>query len=501
VPFPFSLTGAWIADDGATYYLRHMPDDTVTWAGLQNSGFHRGMGFTNVFQGKISSISKTADGVTGVLSGAWVDVPCGENNGSGTLTVNIAATLPRPGVPLAIALQQKPGGNSGFGAQHWKRGGPENQLGPQDTFALLSNVNRFDKPMAENNPPCRDFTVMWGTIGPVSGPTLPPASDYCSFRGMNGGWNGDGDFDFDLENVNWSLMEPDFWTTGWLPIDLTVPPLHATGASQILALYTQFNAHFHCEAPMYGRQNAFWDCSGPPKEGVPGWMEMDGDSVLINGRPINGRLEVVPVPAPPGGKAGEILRFAVGVGGKQVIEIKQGHRVRVTGVVATDPSHFLDSTKPPEIHPVYAMDIIQDFTARAPTSNVNLTGVWHGSDMGTYYVRQIGSTVWWLGLSRDQGRSNANVFRGTISGSTIQGAWVDVPIGRVRTLTSGHLTLNGSPLSTELIETTLSGFPVNTWVKMYDTPTGGPINRLPVAAAKAAAVRRRRKPATTRAKR
>jgi hypothetical protein len=61
--------------------------------------------------------------------------------------------------------------------------------------------------------------------------------------------------------------------------------------------------------------------------------------------------------------------------------------------------------------------------------------------------------------------------------------------------------LNGGPLSTELIETTVSGFPVRTWVKMYDTPTGGPINRLPVAAPKTAAVRRRRKPATTRAKR
>jgi hypothetical protein len=55
--------------------------------------------------------------------------------------------------------------------------------------------------------------------------------------------------------------------------------------------------------------------------------------------------------------------------------------VRVTGVVASDPDHW-DDTQPPEIHPVSAIDIIQDFTLPR-TQHTNLTGVWHPSDIGT----------------------------------------------------------------------------------------------------------------------
>ena len=43
---------------------------------------------------------------------------------------------------------------------------------------------------------------------------------------------------------------------------------------------------------------------------------------------------------------------------------------------------------------------------------VNLTGAWHCDDIGTYYIREVGNTVWWLGLSCDQGRQFANVYRG-----------------------------------------------------------------------------------------
>jgi hypothetical protein len=59
-----------------------------------------------------------------------------------------------------------------------------------------------------------------------------------------------------------------------------------------------------------------------------------------------------------------------------------------------------------------------------------LSGVWHGSDIGTYYVRQLDREVWWLGLPRDQGRSFANVFHGSISESgPLEGQWIDVPMG------------------------------------------------------------------------
>lgn len=489
MPFPFNLTGAWSADDGGVYFVRHLPDDTVTWAGLHRSGFHLGVNFTNVFMGKISRPTREPHGVSGVLSGNWADVPRGMTDNEGTLSLNVEFMLPTPATPLQAIMQWQSGPS--FGARHWTRGGPELQLGAVNTAALLNNVARYDTTLAVNNPPGRDFSVMWGTVGVVSGPTLPPANDYCTFRSVVDGhpfpfgsiWGGDGDFDFDLNPIDWSLMEPDFWTDGWLEENLL--GLHFTEASEILALYNQFNERFHCEAAMYGRQNSAEDCAGPAIQGVPGWFETGGDCVLVNGRPLS-ELEVETVSTAPGGKASEVICFHLAGPGKEVVELKPGARARVTGVVAVDAGHhewdppFGEKVVPsaPEIHPVYAIDIAQDFRRRLPTSDVNLSGVWHGSDMATYYVRQLGTSVWWLGLSRDQGRTNANVFHGTMSGQTIQGQWVDIPIGtEQRNLTTGNLMLRGGPLSTELIQTTLSGFPAMWWLKIYDTAIGPPIAR------------------------
>jgi len=68
MPPAVDLTGAWSADDGATYYIRQLSDGSVSWGGLNHSGFHTGMEFTNVFRGRVS-----ADGRT--LTGDWADVP------------------------------------------------------------------------------------------------------------------------------------------------------------------------------------------------------------------------------------------------------------------------------------------------------------------------------------------------------------------------------------------------------------------------------------------
>lgn len=70
----------------------------------------------------------------------------------------------------------------------------------------------------------------------------------------------------------------------------------------------------------------------------------------------------------------------------------------------------------------------------------DMNGVWQANDGGTYYVRQIGNQVWWLGMSGDNGRSWTNVFHGTKTGSTVQGTWADVPKGNIRS--GGNLTLN-----------------------------------------------------------
>jgi hypothetical protein len=132
-----------------------------------------------------------------------------------------------------------------------------------------------------------------------------------------------------------------------------------------------------------------------------------------------------------------------------------------TGVLALDCGHCdfpytschdcADNDAEPnnlEIHPVYSVDVLQDF--RLPRPRANLSGVWAADDVGTYYVRQVGDTVWWLGLSHDRGQTFANVFQGTIQrliplgpGVTVQGDWADIPLGGLRG--NGSLKLHGQP--------------------------------------------------------
>jgi hypothetical protein len=227
---------------------------------------------------------------------------------------------------------------------------------------------------------------------------------------------------------------------------------------------------------MYGRNNGAWpDCESEPRNLLPGWNEQSGWSVLINGRAIDGHLTVN-----VDDQQNTVLSFAVGPDG-QSVELQQGVTARVTGVVADDAGH--GGTTAPEIHPVYAIDVLQDF--KLPRAQpVTLSGTWHGSDSGTYYVRQLGSQVWWLGLSRDQGRSFANVFCGSISqGGTIEGQWVDVPMGIGGVLSGGTLTIDGdqpdTQLSTTLTKTAeTANFGAWTWTKIYDA-AGAPVGGAP----------------------
>jgi len=67
-----------------------------------------------------------------------------------------------------------------------------------------------------------------------------------------------------------------------------------------------------------------------------------------------------------------------------------------------------------------------------------LTGTCTANDGANYYLRQIGQTVWWAGLSTESlrgeddfqlGLSFTNVFRGTIQDNLLTGEWVYVPRG------------------------------------------------------------------------
>jgi hypothetical protein len=78
-------------------------------------------------------------------------------------------------------------------------------------------------------------------------------------------------------------------------------------------------------------------------------------------------------------------------------------------------------------------------TGPKPTAVVNLTGQWSCSDGGTYYLRQVNNTLWWVGKGPNGGKAWTNVFRGTIDELTVTGEWADLAPGANRR--AGELTL------------------------------------------------------------
>jgi hypothetical protein len=84
----------------------------------------------------------------------------------------------------------------------------------------------------------------------------------------------------------------------------------------------------------------------------------------------------------------------------------------------------------------------------------DLTGQWRGNDGGTYYIRQVGSQVFWFGENSSDRTSWSNVYHGTISRGVITGSWADVPKGRYRN--NGTLTLRIAS-SRRIVRTNVTG--------------------------------------------
>jgi hypothetical protein len=104
--------------------------------------------------------------------------------------------------------------------------------------------------------------------------------------------------------------------------------------------------------------------------------------------------------------------------------------------------------------------------------NINLTGAWAGDDDGIYYLRQIGSVLWWNGMSERAGvparlgREWNNVARGEIKDLAVDVDWADVPRGGI--LGGGTMNLKiqddgtGNVRIAKISETG-SGFGNNLW--------------------------------------
>jgi hypothetical protein len=103
-------------------------------------------------------------------------------------------------------------------------------------------------------------------------------------------------------------------------------------------------------------------------------------------------------------------------------------------------------------------------SARAD-EEVNLTGTWSADDGGTVYIRQVGTTVWWVGHSPDGWKAATNVFRGTIGEKELTGEWVDTPAGKNEgkgTLTWKLVRRDGKVVELEKIRQDGDGFGAKT---------------------------------------
>jgi hypothetical protein len=492
-PMPV-LTGTYMADDGGIYYVQQS-GNTLWWAGMSldtelpaDLQWHRGLTFTNLFRGTITSDNTVA--------GEWIDVTRGATLNGGTLTI-------RFGTSNGVTQFNRIVATGNFGATTW------HQIDPLDdtkfSGATMDIISRFDhvrkndgQALHHNNlKPYRDQTVVYGRLinshldyldhnkveseiphincGPRFDPEIPNFRNF-SFQGREfedfacfHASEGDADFDLRLK-VDLNKLEPDFYTTGWG--DRTSGPkvfalkLNAAITREKLG-FAANEAYMGLEAIMYGRPGT---CDGHPSpvngglSMLPGWADLFSNSVLINGRPMDGSFIpphatetcsfVQPCPfvngvtpdnfleVPAGIQLGHLLLSANGNGqidAQGNAESGPGTYLRVTGTLVLDCGHFVglfdhtcfddDPEGDPddisghsnqEIHPVYSIDVInspyrpEDINIQGQT---DLTGTYGGSDGSTYYVRQTGSTnvrqpgrtIWWLGLMRDR----QSVQRGT----------------------------------------------------------------------------------------
>lgn len=225
----------------------------------------------------------------------------------------------------------------------------------------------------------------------------------------------DGDLNFDIQ-VDEVALPPDFWTAGW-------ETSHGVTGDNFRAKLDHGLGRLHCETIMYGRTAECGDddhFNDPPL--LPGWQESGGGGVLVNGSPMAGDLGLAPL------DSNTCVVQAI-----RGLPLRPSAAVRVTGVLALDCGHGIehdcnedDATyQNQEIHPVLALDIIN------ATGRDDLSGAWADHSGLTFYVRQIGSDIWWLAVSPALNEAHAAVFQGTIADDRrhISGTLMSLPLG------------------------------------------------------------------------
>jgi hypothetical protein len=454
------LSGVWRGDDGGVYYIQQF-DQSVWWLGQSDDGsLQRGISFCNIFVGTLSASDTSA-----VLSvaGQWADVPRGLfANGFGDLSFSVQTD--GAGNPLALNRLAATGG---FGGTSWSF----QTTDPDRTFPDINSLfnqavkntwhivdwDIFDpdrETLADNLEVVMEPFVLFGTLRSGDADSGWPftnsfpnslARTRSNFLALNDPYD-TADFNTDSSDADMTchlIIDP-----GDVPADFFRPAetTFQQEAQQKIA------GGIHPEMVMFARAE---DDNAPVL--LPGWGQAGGDSVLINGAPINGTCEVTADQA--------VLTI-----GAQTPLV--GQQVRVTGVMSIDIGH---DDQPLEIHPVYAVDVVTA-TPRDDWSGVygDVPGPGQGVGGFTYYVHQVFNTFWMLITSPFRDLTFVAVFSGELQpdGATVSGEWSTVPISVSEG--AGHIDFTLDPGKHKIIAgsagfTDLVGLSGRVLRKLYDS--------------------------------
>jgi hypothetical protein len=381
------LSGVWASDGGSRYYV-HQDGLTVWWAGFSDdSGLQNGLTFCNVFNGVLKGNE---------VSGLWADVPRGVTMNFGTLSL-------MAGSPNTMTAINQTGGFTGTTWIFLYPMPPNFDLTLQEVFdRTYKNTYGFHpalslEALANTLEIVKDSVVMYGflengdrdRVYPFSNhyPPMAPRT-YDAFSNMNDDW--------------WDSQQDDDMSC-WINVDMTFLPTNL-----FQGMTPEHQNEVASKLPSLHPEMIMF--SG--NELLPGWGQTGGNSILINGQPLNANVSITLSQA-----ASQICGITPEVFGN----------VRVTGAMVIDQNH----DHPLEIHPVYAFDFI------TASNRQDISGVWGDQNGNTYYIHTVFGTVWMLITRPFRDHFFAAVFRGLLSGNptalvsgkTATGDWITVPYG------------------------------------------------------------------------
>ncbi|MBE9571487.1 MAG: hypothetical protein IMF11_12730 [Proteobacteria bacterium] len=100
----------------------------------------------------------------------------------------------------------------------------------------------------------------------------------------------------------------------------------------------------------------------------------------------------------------------------------------------------------------------------------DLTGKWSCDDGGTFYLRQIGNSLYWYGERDKTKPAWSNILTARIKGDQIRGNWADVPKGRAMGSGNLHLAIKQGGNVLVAIKKT-GGFGGSRWTRVGYKPT------------------------------